>query len=216
MNYIKHLNAVFKRFACDPRLNPTHISLYMALFQFWNINRFPHIFYINREELMKMSKIGSKATYHRCLKNLNHWSYIVYFPSHNPYKGSRIKMLIFNTGSETSGGITTELEQGQAVVPLLKDNKQKQNILKLSPPESENEVMNFFKIQGWPSTESKKFYNHYNSLGWMTGGKAKIINWHSCAENWMIKARELKQSNASSHFKDNLKTSKIKDYDKPL
>ncbi len=57
MNYIKHLNAIFQQFSKDSRLNPTHISLYMALFQFWNINRFPAVFYINREEFMKMAKV---------------------------------------------------------------------------------------------------------------------------------------------------------------
>lgn len=61
MNYIKHLNAVFQQFSMDSRLNPTHISLYVALFQFWNIHRFPEVFYINREEVMVMAKIGSKA-----------------------------------------------------------------------------------------------------------------------------------------------------------
>ena len=33
MNYIKLLNAAFEKFYFDDRLNPTHISLYMALFQ---------------------------------------------------------------------------------------------------------------------------------------------------------------------------------------
>ena len=36
MNYIKLLNAAFEKFYFDDRLNPTHISLYMALFQEWN------------------------------------------------------------------------------------------------------------------------------------------------------------------------------------
>ena len=40
MNYIKLLNAAFEKFFFDDRLNPTHISLYMALFQEWNSSRF--------------------------------------------------------------------------------------------------------------------------------------------------------------------------------
>ena len=71
MNYIRHLNAVFEQFSKDSRLNPSHVSLYMALFQYWNINRFPEVFYIAREEVMAMAKIGSKATYHRCLRRLD-------------------------------------------------------------------------------------------------------------------------------------------------
>ena len=68
INYIKHLNAVFNQFSKDNRLNPTHISLYIALFQLWNLNRFLEEFFINRDEVMQLSKIGSKSTYHRCIK----------------------------------------------------------------------------------------------------------------------------------------------------
>ncbi len=92
MNYVQHMNVLMENFRKDPRLNPTHISLYLSLFRLWNIFRFPDSFYINREEVMLTAKIGSKGTYHRCMKDLHNWSYICYQPSHNPYKGSRIKL----------------------------------------------------------------------------------------------------------------------------
>ena len=57
VNFIKHLKGVFIQFSKDNRLNPTHISLYIALFQIWNNNRFLEEFYINREEVMRFSKI---------------------------------------------------------------------------------------------------------------------------------------------------------------
>ncbi len=215
MNYIKHLNAVFQQFARDSRLNPTHISLYIALFQFWNINRFPETFYINREEVMKMAKIGSKATYHRCLKNLSDWSFILYLPSHNPYKGSQIKMLKFGTSTGTS----SEQAVGQVLVPYININKQKENSNKLKLPKNENEVLIFFKEKNWPTIEAKKFFNHYKSIGWKLGGKIKITDWHSTAENWMLKAEEiqtLQTENKESQNRDNLKTTKIKDYGQPL
>ncbi|MEX0314042.1 MAG: hypothetical protein AB3N18_07680 [Allomuricauda sp.] len=97
VNYIKHLNGVFVQFTKDNRLNPTHISLYVALFQIWNEYHFTDSFYINRSEVMELSKIGSKSTYHRCIKELSHWGYLLYSPSNNPFKGSRIKMFDFGT-----------------------------------------------------------------------------------------------------------------------
>lgn len=97
MNYVKHLNEFLERVKEDSRLNPTHISLYLSLFRIWNIGRFPESFFINREEAMSVSKIGSKCTYHRCISNLTEWGYIEYFPSRNPYKGSRVKILNFNS-----------------------------------------------------------------------------------------------------------------------
>ncbi|MDC6361622.1 MULTISPECIES: hypothetical protein [Flavobacteriaceae] len=123
VNYIKHLNGVFGQFSKDSRLNPTHISLYVALFQFWNNNFFKSEFFINRGEIMQYAKIGSKSTYHRCIKELDHWSYIVYTPSHNPFKGSRIKMFDFGISSgqvvdQSRTNIGTS--NGQAVVPINK------------------------------------------------------------------------------------------------
>jgi len=128
INYIKHLNGVFGQFAKDGRMNPTHISLYMALFQLWNFKLFRASFHIDREEAMDLAKIGSKSTYHRCIKELSHWGYILYTPSHNPFKGSTIKMFDFGTSDgpvlyqrQTKNGTTF----GQAVVP---NNKPLQTI----------------------------------------------------------------------------------------
>ena len=109
MNYVQHLNALMETVRRDPRLNPTHISIYLSLFRLWNILRFPDSFYINREEVMSVAKVGAKGTYHRCMRELNDWNYIVYMPSHNPYKGSRVRMfalkttLVLNQGKPTTG-----------------------------------------------------------------------------------------------------------------
>ena len=225
VNYIKHLNAVFLQFSKDGRLNPTHISLYVALFQLWNNYHFPMEFYINREEAMRFSKIGSKTTYHRCIKEMHHWKYLLYEPSHNPFKGSRIKMFNFGTSDgqalyPTRTNIGTS--NGQAVVSI---NKHIQTVInntngnKLDRPKNENEVIVFFQEENWPELEAKKFYNHYQGIGWKVGGKTKIIDWQATARNWMLKADELKTVKtvvAVSQNTDNLKTSSNKNYSDPL
>lgn len=215
MNYIKHLNAVFREFYGDTRLNPTHISLYMALFQFWNITRFPEEFFINRQETMQSSKIGSKATYHRCLKQLHSWKYINYMPSHNPYKGSKVKMLIFDTTDEQVL-YENETSDEQVLVPNTNSIKLKENNKKQKLPKNEIEVINFFKSKKWPDIEALKFYNHYQAIGWKIGGKIKILDWEATASNWMLKANEFETGETVPQIKDNLRTSKIKDYDQPL
>ena len=96
MNYIKHLTGFFDKVAQDRMLNPTHISLYIALFQFWNCNRFKNPISISRDEVMRISKISSKATYHKCLKNLHSLGYINYEPSFNPFKGSHVFLFNFS------------------------------------------------------------------------------------------------------------------------
>ena len=98
MNYIKHLTGFFDKVADDRVLNPTHVSLYMALFQFWNCSRFKNPISISRDEVMRISKISSKSTYHKCLKKLHELGYIKYEPSYNPFKGSHV--YLFNLSDE--------------------------------------------------------------------------------------------------------------------
>ena len=100
MNYIKHLTGFFDRVVSDDRLNPTHISLYLSLFQFWNVNRFQNPISICREEIMRVSKIYAKATYHKCMKDLHNFGYVKYIPSYNPFKGSLVHLVIFDPDYE--------------------------------------------------------------------------------------------------------------------
>ncbi len=225
VNYIKHLNGVFLQFSKDSRLNPTHISLYVALFQLWNIYHFPDEFYINRDEAMRFSKIGSKTTYHRCIKELSHWKYLLYSPSHNPFQGSRIKMFNFGTSSEQvlyPNPTNIETSNGQVLVSNTNSKKQKENNTnenKLDQPKNENKVISFFKTKKWPTLEAKKFYNHYQGIGWKVGGKTKIVDWHATANNWMLKADEIKiekTQRAVDQNRDNLKTTSDKNYSEPL
>lgn len=90
MNYIKHLTGFFIRIANEETIYPTHISLYLALFQSWNVNRFKNPIAISRDEMMKASRIASKATYHKCIKELQLLGFIDYLPSYNPYSGSEV------------------------------------------------------------------------------------------------------------------------------
>ncbi|MBF4473298.1 transcriptional regulator [Flavobacterium sp. HJJ] len=90
MNYIKHLTGFFNKSNQDKTITPTHISLYLALFQRWNLNRFKNPIIISREEMMLASKIKSKGTYHKCMKELHNRNYIIYKPSYNPYEGTEV------------------------------------------------------------------------------------------------------------------------------
>lgn len=224
MNYIKHLNGVFRQVERDSRLNPTHISMYMALFQMWNRNRFPETFFIDRGDIMQLAKIGSKATYHRCLKDLDNWGYVEYMPSHNPYKGSQINMPNFGTSTRTTTGTTPEQVVEQAVVPNINIDKPNKTINKLSRashPKNEGDVLMFFKDNDWESNEALKFYNHYQGVGWKVGGRSAIEDWQATAKTWMLRAKELEHEKSNmlpirSRNVDHLKINTNKNYGEPL
>ena len=91
MEQILELTWFYKVIMNDARIGTSHISLYMALFQSWNLNAFCSPVSINRQEVMKLAKVSSSATYHKCMRDLVAYGYINYIPSHNP----SIRSLVF-------------------------------------------------------------------------------------------------------------------------
>jgi hypothetical protein len=80
----------FGALAKDDRIHAFHITLYMALFQKWNLNDFQNPISVSRREIMRMSKIKGIATYHKYMKELCAFGYIGYEPSYHPKMGSKV------------------------------------------------------------------------------------------------------------------------------
>jgi hypothetical protein len=128
MNYIKHLTGFFNKINYETNLNPTHISLYLALFQCWNVNRFKNPTGISREEIMKASKINSKATYHKCMKELELLGFMVYNPTFNPHSCSNIIMTNFSEKEKTISKIPQPTRSKNEPVHNLTESKNEQVI----------------------------------------------------------------------------------------
>lgn len=101
MNYVRQLNGFFVRMSRDHRMTAYHISLYLALFQHWNANRFNDPFTISRTEVMELARIGSANTYARCMRELADWGYILYTASSNLHTGSRVSCIRLDTAGDT-------------------------------------------------------------------------------------------------------------------
>jgi hypothetical protein len=118
---------------------------------------------------MRISKISSKSTYHKCLKKLHHLGYICYEPSYNPFKGSHVFLFNFSDdlkptpksekettpkiehdNGQVNGQVVDKLwtsigtSSGQALVPSINyiNNTNNTNILKL---ENNSELEENFK-----------------------------------------------------------------------
>ena len=268
MNYIRHLTSFYDRIQEDNRLNPTHISLYLALFQFWNLNHFQNPISISRNEMMRLSKISAFGTYHKCIKDLQEFGYIEYLPSFNPYKGSLVNLYNFensevqnlnrnNIKKQTTSEqalnqhhIKNETGIRQALIPsinninLLKNKhrvstnkidelnfeseesekenlREKKNVIvrrndEAIPSNNKSVILNearrseeshytkqgskippeFYEVQLYfeekdsTKLEAEKFYNHYESNGWLVGGKSKMKNWQAGARNWLLNSKK--------------------------
>lgn len=281
MNYIKHLSGFFQKIIYDTDLNPTHVSLYMALFQTWNVNRFQNPISITRNEMMRISKIYSKATYHKCINELHAKEYIKYEPSHNPFKGSLIyvnsleispeqpskkeqrkskkelptehpieqvvnkqkasslptprQALVsyinntnntntLNLGNESAHekNLNSDILESEKLIPSGKKKKKlrekKVNESSQSIPPKLDDVKSYFISQNTEEIEAERFFNHFQSNGWLVGGKSKMYDWQASANNWILNLQSFKPFKvaASNPVPGNLKTSNQKKYDEPL
>jgi len=229
-NFIRHLLNVHEHFSTDQRLSPWHISLYYGLFHSWNIAKFSNPVTIHREELMKASKIGSANTYLKCLKDLDQWGYIKYLPSHNPFFGSKVHLYNIDITADTTGGITTNTTTDttavQQVRPFINSNKQykETNERKGNEHKSESEesslkkaspalqdVCSYFSEKGNTQIEAQKFFNYFESNGWLVGGKTPMKNWKAAANNWILNTKKF-----NAKPSDHLSTPHDKNYAEPL
>ena len=93
MTFLKKEHDTFFRISNDDRLSSSHISLYLALLIAWEESFFSNPFIVTRNKLMSFSKIGSFATYHKCIKQLQEFGYIKYIPNFNSFIGSHVEIL---------------------------------------------------------------------------------------------------------------------------
>lgn len=214
MNFILHYKGWLRRAADDERLTPHHVSLYLALFETWNLNRFRNPIAIYRAEVMRLCKIGSKTTYLKCLNDLSEWGYIRYKPSFNPQQGSQVHLYNFGTGGGKGRGTTAGTGGGTAPGTLYKTIQNRKNIKNAddtshdrrdffnggdpdqkrpgggwATPRSVGEAQTYFIELQSTAREAEKFFNHFQSNGWRVGGRAPMSDWRAAARNWVINTK---------------------------
>lgn len=163
----------FERLIEDDRLYPSHISMYVSLFQLWSLNHFQNPFRISRVEVMKLSKIRSFATYHKCVKELSDAGFIAYSPSYDSYKGSVMEIID-----------QEKVKQNKSNLP--QDRKlQAQEEASFSEP-MVCEVELYFAERNLLSAEAHKFYRSYQSQHWKLSNEKPMKCWQAAARNWIL------------------------------
>ena len=107
MNYIKHLKGFYLRMEDDEKITPHHISLYMALFQFWNNARFRGQFDINRQELMTFPDRFAPylCPVYEAIKRLGIYRIFSIF---QPVFSEKVSCVRFDITSDTTTDITND------------------------------------------------------------------------------------------------------------
>ena len=102
------------------------------------------------------------------------------------------------------------LENEQNTKKKLREKKGTEQI----PPDWEL-VMAFFKDKQIPLVEAEKFYNHFQSNGWLVGGKSKMKDWKAAARNWILNSNKFQGTTATPQ-PNHLHTPNFKNYAEPL
>ena len=82
------LTVFYKAIADDARIGATHISIYIAILQQWNLNDGINPIKVQRASIMKDAKINARYTYNKCINELQNYGYIIYEPSSNQFEPS--------------------------------------------------------------------------------------------------------------------------------
>jgi DNA-binding LytR/AlgR family response regulator len=136
----------------------------MAIFQLWNQNRFHNPICITRDELMRVSKIASFATYHKCIRELDEREFIKYMPSYNPFKGSTLEVV--NLDFYTKPIQKKEIKK----LKTQQNNKQvNEQAIEQVVEQVNEQVLN----KHCTSTELLPYINNINSIN-IANGRAKI------------------------------------------
>ena len=90
MEICEQLTRFCEKIMQDPCVTPTHISLYLAIFLEYLIQKNPDELNIERDTLMNRAKISGRATYNKCMHELHDYGYIRYSPSFSSCLGSMV------------------------------------------------------------------------------------------------------------------------------
>jgi len=80
----------------DKRVSVWHVGIYTAILQLYYKGNLHNPVLITRRKIMQIAHIGSIATYHKCLRELDRYGYITYIPSYHPLLGSKIFLTAYN------------------------------------------------------------------------------------------------------------------------
>lgn len=90
MDSLKLLSVFFESIENDFRIGSTHIAVFAALVEFWVQKGMINPIQAYSIEIQKIAKIVSPKTYHKCMRELDNYGYLIYVPTKNKNKRSSI------------------------------------------------------------------------------------------------------------------------------
>lgn len=198
---------------------------------------------VRRDEMMMLSKIGSANTYTRCIRELDEWGFIGYKASNSKFKSSKVHMYRFDNGADNGSDNGSDNASVQDMRPFINNTKTKKKPNKPTKPskgESHSphspkdsistpsdsktplrfvpptldQVQSFFSENKSDYLEAEKYFNHFQSNGWLVGGRTKMKDWQAAARNWILRAKSYAEK--SNPTLQRLNAKQNTNYNEPL
>ncbi|MET3029150.1 hypothetical protein ABXT06_20905 [Flavobacterium sp. UW10123] len=90
MENLKLLSGFFQAIENDFRISTTHIAIFAALLQFRASRDFSNPIQAYSIEIQNIAKVISPKTYHKCMRELDDYGYLIYVPTKNKNKRSTV------------------------------------------------------------------------------------------------------------------------------
>lgn len=87
------IEIIIERFKEDPRISPSHVSVFLSLYFLFIKNERQNPVTIKRANVMELAKISSRFTYDKNMNELSEYGYIKYCPSKKKNVSSSLYML---------------------------------------------------------------------------------------------------------------------------
>lgn len=88
VNYFRHTSIFFNIIRDNDALHHGHVALYLALIHMWNKSYFRNPMILRSEEAMAFSRITSKSTFFRILRQLECFDLIRFYKTNSKYSSS--------------------------------------------------------------------------------------------------------------------------------
>lgn len=201
-----------------------HCALYMWLIEINNRLGWVDKFQITSTECMQGMCCKSYKTYKKCFDDLVEWNFVtITTQSKNQYQ-CNIIALVKNTKAHTKALTkallkhlpkqvqSTDQSTDQSTSHIHKPINQQTNKPQTYIRPTLDEVYNYMgeqvakKMLNWDdhklNLESEKFFNHYESNGWIQNGNKPIKKWQAAVINWILNTSKF-ENNKSQKINSN-------------
>jgi len=206
--YIKYL----------PSFNP-HKGSKIYLYNFNNTNDNATDISIDKSSAKTADKAICKTPVKAVIPSINKLNNTNNLNNTNEYEHKRTKNnRKYSDASSRESGEKEKVHQKKTLSLSIGKGQQSKNKPTLQ------ELKKYFAGCEYSELEAEKFYNYYQSNGWLVGGKTPMKSWKSSAKNWMLNAIKFSNDKKQNVYSERnrkatagkLHTSTDKNYSEPL